>query len=271
MTIQASACVVPAPEVRRLTVETGVSVEHLMSGLLDRAAGFARPPISSFRVGAVSRGLTGALYLGANLELEGEALGFAVHAEQASVANAWMHGEEGIDRIAVTAAPCGHCRQFLNELTTASRLVIAMPDGTRTLGELLPHAFGPRDLGVSTGLMQPEDHPLVIPEDDDLALAALSAARRSYAPYSRSWAGVAIRTSSGAVVTGSYAENAAFNPSLPPMTVALSQLNLSGSPWISIAEAVLVHVDGLHTNASLTALGAVAEIPLRMIQARNSA
>jgi hypothetical protein len=55
------------------------------------------------------------------------------------------------------------------------------------------------------------------------------------------------------------------------MTLALSQLNLSGSPWISIAEAVLVHVGGLHTNASLTALGAVAEIPLRMIQTRNSA
>lgn len=47
--------------------------------------------------------------------------GFTVHAEQSSIADAWMNGEEGIDLIAVTAAPCGYCRQFLNELTQPQR------------------------------------------------------------------------------------------------------------------------------------------------------
>src|SRR5687768_1108781 len=102
MTVEGSAAVLSLHEVRRLTTESGEAVEQLMSGLLEHAARLASPPISSFRVGAVCRGLSGALYLGANLEIAGEALGLTVHAEQSSVANAWMNGETGIDRIAVT-------------------------------------------------------------------------------------------------------------------------------------------------------------------------
>ena len=239
--------------------------------LLKEAAGFARPPISNFHVGAVSRGLSGKLYPGANVEFAGEALSFTVHAEQSSVANAWMSGEEGIDLIAVTAAPCGYCRQFLNELATAGQLVIQVPDGSYRLDELLPHAFGPRDLGVQGGLMQRDDHGLRIDENDDLAQAALLAANRSYAPYSKSYAGVALRTGEGRIFTGAYAENAAFNPSMSPLEVALSQLNLGGATFDSIAEAVLVHVDALHTSATRTVLASVSGAALRLVRARNSA
>src|SRR5207253_11100784 len=135
-----------------------------------------------------------------------------VHAEQSSIANAWMNGEEGVDLIAVTAAPCGYCRQFLNELTTADRLTIAIPNETHTLRELLPSAFGPRDLGIEGGLMQREEHPLTIDVADELAMLALTAARRSYAPYSKAYAGVAVRTIDGKTASGAYAENAAFTP-----------------------------------------------------------
>ncbi|HYI10895.1 MAG TPA: cytidine deaminase [Thermoanaerobaculia bacterium] len=241
------------------------------SRALAEAARFARPPISDFFVGAVSRGLSGKLYPGANLEFAGEALSFTVHAEQSSIAHAWMSGEEGVDLIAVTAAPCGYCRQFLNELTTAERLTIQVPDGTFALGELLPHAFGPRDLGVTGGLMQRDDHRLTIGEDDELALEALRAANLSYAPYSKSYAGVALRTADGAIYAGAYAENAAFNPSMSPLEVALSQLNLGGGSFDAITEAVLVSVDGLHDNATRTVLAAVSAAPLRVVRARNSA
>src|SRR5436190_947716 len=187
-----------------------------------------------------------------------------------SVTNAWMSGEEGIDLIAVNAAPCGYCRQFLNELTTADRLIVAMPKETRPLSELLPSAFGPRDLGIAGGLMQRSEHGLTIEEDDDVARAALQAANMSYAPYSKSFAGVAVRTASGHIASGAYAENAAFNPSMSPLEVALSRLNLAGESFDAIEDAVLVHTDSLHFNATRVVLNAVTKASLRLVEARNS-
>jgi cytidine deaminase len=237
--------------------------------MLPQAAALARPPISNFKVGAIARGASGKLYPGTNLELAGEALSFTVHAEQSAVVNAWMSGEQAIDIVATSAAPCGYCRQFLNELTTARDLLVIMPGEQRRLTDLLPSSFGPRDLGIEGGLLQQDDHELSMDANDDLAVAALQAANKSYAPYSKSYAGVALRTGSGRIVSGAYAENAAFNPSLSPLPAALSQLNLQG--WDRIAECVLVSVDGLHDNATRVVLAAVSGAALRVIRARNSA
>jgi cytidine deaminase len=260
--------VVTAAEAERLARAEGVDVAKLMTLLLPAAAEFARPPISNYQVGVVSRGTTtGNLYFGANLEFAGEALSFTVHAEQSSITNAWMHGEEGIDLLAVNAPPCGYCRQFLNELTTAADLQIAMPSDTLSLRTLLPNAFGPRDLGVDGGLLQREEHRLTILDEDDLAQAAVEAAQRSYAPYSKAYAGVALRTNDGAIVSGSYAENAAFNPSMSPLEVALSMLNLRGHAWTDIAEAALVETSAMHANATKTVLAAISKASLRVIQA----
>jgi cytidine deaminase len=239
--------------------------------LLPQAAALARPPISNFKVGAVARGTSGKIYFGTNVEFAGEALSFTVHAEQSAVVNAWMSGERGIDVVGTSAAPCGYCRQFLNELVTAADLTVVMPGETRKLAELLPSSFGPRDLGITGGLLQRDDHGLVIEERDATATAALAAANMSYAPYSKSYAGVALRTQDGGVVTGAYAENAAFNPSLSPLQAALSQLNLRGGAWSDIAEVVLVRVDGLHDSATRVVLGAIGNAPLRILPARNSA
>jgi cytidine deaminase len=262
--------VLTAADAARMASESGVAIPQLMTALLPRAADFARPPISNFRVGAVARGVSGALYFGANVEFAGEALSFTVHAEQSAIGNAFMNGEEGVDLIAVTAAPCGYCRQFLNELATAEGLIIQLPNGTFTLSQLLPNAFGPRDLDIAGGLLQRDDHGLTVDTDDKLANEALCAANMSYAPYSKSFAGVALRTSEGVVVTGAYAENAAFNPSMSPLEVALSQLNLRRVAFESVTDAVLVHVDELHTNATSTVLAAVCDAPLRLVSARNS-
>ena len=46
-----------------------------------------------------------------------------------------------------------------------------------------------------------------------MVYVALEAANMSYAPYSKSYAGVALRTSRG-IIAGAHAENAAFNPSI---------------------------------------------------------
>lgn len=243
-----------------------------LRALLPDAARFAKPPVSNFKVGAVCRGTTtGKLYLGANLEFTGQALSFTVHAEQSAVTNAWLHGEAGIDLLAVTAAPCGYCRQFLNELSTAATLLVSISDTeTHPLSALLPSSFGPADLGVAAALMAAADQQLTIDGDDDLARAALRAANMSYAPYSKSYAGVALRTGDGRIVFGPYAENAAFNPSMSPLEVALSALNMAGGDFAGITEAVLVQTaDGIHESATRAVLAAVAGAPLRVITSKE--
>jgi len=239
--------------------------------LLPEAAAFAKPPVSNFRVGAVARGSSGKLYLGTNLEFAGEALTYTVHAEQSAVVNAWMSGETGIDVVATSAPPCGYCRQFLNELVTAPDLLVVMPTESRPLRELLPSSFGPRDLGIAGGLLEPRHHGLLIDDHSELAQHALRAANMSYAPYSKSYAGVALRARDGRTFAGAYAENAAFNPSLSPLQAALSQLNLAGGAWSDIAEAVLVSVDEMHTSSTRIVLASTGGAPLRALRARNSA
>jgi cytidine deaminase len=253
--------------------ERGLAPDALLASLLPWATAFADVPVSGFRVGAVARGRSGALYAGANLELRGLPLAASVHAEQAVVTNAWLHGETGLDALAVTAAPCGHCRQFLNELDGAAslRIVIAERPPT-TLGELLPAAFGPADLGVADRLMTSEKHALSLDarDADPLALEALAAADASYAPYTGAFAGVALRMSDGTTVSGRYAECAAYNPSLPALQAALVALALRAATRSRIAEAVMVEAEGPASQRS-AAEAVLATIGVRVRYLRADA
>ena len=262
--------VVPAEQAAALASDRGVTVAELMGLLVPLAAErYAISPISGFRVGAVARGSSGTLYLGANLELPGTALAFIVHAEQSATANAWLNGEEGLAALAVGAAPCGHCRQFLAELTTAASLeVLVAGHEPRLLHELLPESFGPEDLGVHARLMSPRANGLKLDSSDPLVLEAFSAADASYAPYSRAFAGVALETASGAVHTGRYAENAAFNPSLAPLACALTLRALAGGADDEVTRAVLVEVSSRvsHTGATAEALRTISAAALEVFR-----
>ena len=113
------------------------------------------------------------------------------------------------------------------------------------LADLLPQAFGPRELGSKTGFMASIDPPLNLslpsPSDDPIEQMALEAAGRSYAPYSRNLAGCVIQTKDGKRYAGRYAENAAFNPSLSPLHTAVIRMNMDNFGLDStIARAVLV-------------------------------
>ncbi len=68
---------------------------------------------------AVGLGASGRLYVGVNLEFARLPVNNSVHAEQFLVVNAVHHGETAITKMAVSAAPCGHCRQFYSELCCA--------------------------------------------------------------------------------------------------------------------------------------------------------
>lgn len=194
------------------------------------------PPLSSFRVAAVARGLSGRVYVGFNLELPGLGLQHTVHAEQAAVALAHAGGEQGLEVVAVSAPPCGFCRQFLRELQTRTPLSIVFADGARyPLGELLPHSFGPEDLGQQTGMLE-RQRPL--PQGQVGMELARVAALGSWAPYTESLAGVALRCGER-WFWGSYLENAAFNPSLNPMQYALVQARHAGFEYADVAEVYL--------------------------------
>jgi cytidine deaminase len=274
----------PAPAVGRVLGNLDADIGRLMMQLLPVAQQYAVVPVSNYQVGAVAAGMPvggwASLYLGANFEFANVALSFTVHAEQAAANNAWLNGQPGIQALAISAAPCGYCRQFLYELVTAQQLNILLPSNPNNplaysltpLTTFLPDAFGPSDLGLQGGLMDPGlgNHNLVLdagPVNDPVVNAALAAACGSYAPYPTNttfaYAGVAVLGSDGQVYAGRHAENAAYNPSLSPLEGALSFMNMSqpgsGSPP-RISRCVLVEVPTQASQKSATSavLGAFA-------------
>jgi cytidine deaminase len=234
-----------------------ISAEILMQRLLPMAKLYCATAISDFQVGAVAKaGMTDdaadiALFLGANIEFPAQALTQTIHAEQSAIINAWLQGAKRIDSMALSAAPCGYCRQFLYELEGSQNLRIILHDqiGGKTthhgLSDLLPAAFGPHELGSAAGLMgppaQPADLNLKSGSNDPLVLEAKTAAQNSYAPYTQNRAGCVIKTVDGKKYAGRYAENAAFNPTLTALHTAIIRMTMdqSGSET-SIRRAVLV-------------------------------
>ncbi|MRT03722.1 cytidine deaminase [Ewingella americana] len=251
-----------AEQVANVKAQTGLDDDALAFSLLPLAAACSLTPISHFHVGAVARGVSGNVYFGANMEFSGASMQQTVHAEQSAVTHAWLRGEAKLASITVNYTPCGHCRQFMNELNSGTELSIHLPDrDVATLGDYLPYSFGPKDLDITTLLMDKVNHGYQIAEQDALSQQALDACNQSHAPYSQSHSGVALETESGKIFAGRYAENAAFNPSLPPLQGALILLNLSGEDCLKIRRAVIVErhqpLVSQHdaTRATLAALG----------------
>ena len=127
---------------------------------LHKAASAARKnsysPYSNFKVGAALLGAGGRIYAAANVEnaaypqsqcAEASAIGVMVAAGCTEIKEVLVLAEApGPDPV----SPCGGCRQRLNEFA-ASGVVIHMANeqgvqGTITMGELLPHSFGPKQL-----------------------------------------------------------------------------------------------------------------------------
>ncbi len=229
-----------AAQAQSVRLSCGLTDEQLCAALLPLAAACALVPVSHFRVGAVAIGASGNLYFGANMEFFALPLQQTVHAEQCAITHAWLRGESALASLSVNYSPCGHCRQFMNELRNAAALPIYLPGrAPGTLADYLPCAFGPDDLGVTTFLMDKCDHGYRLAQADSLAQAALDAASQSHAPYTQSHSGIALETTNGTIYSGRYAENAAFNPGLPPLQTALIMMMLSGTDFSDIRRAVL--------------------------------
>jgi cytidine deaminase len=113
--------------------------------LLERAraaAADAYAPYSRFHVGAAVRARDGRVVTGVNVENAAYPLG--VCAERTALARAVCEGIRpgDVEAIAITASPCGGCRQWLLEFRL-ERVVFAHGDGVlvRSADELLPDSF----------------------------------------------------------------------------------------------------------------------------------
>ena len=114
--------------------------------LYDRAAAAAEhayAPYSEFLVGAAVRARDGRVFLGVNVENAAYPLGIC--AEKAALARAVTDGcrRGDLEAIAVTASPCGGCRQWLIELGL-ERVIYARTGGEVVAvspAELLPDTF----------------------------------------------------------------------------------------------------------------------------------
>jgi cytidine deaminase len=125
-----------------------------MFALAKDAQAKAYAPHSRFRVGAVVGASSGRLYAGANVENAAYPVGTC--AEAGAIAAMVLGGDKAIAAVLVIGdgealcTPCGACRQRLREFAPDTAAIhIAGPEGIRrtfTLGELLPHSFGPENL-----------------------------------------------------------------------------------------------------------------------------
>ena len=122
-------------------------------------------PYSGFYVGAALWARSGQIITGSNVE--NAVYGFTICAERSAIVRANAMGLRDFSMIAIVTRgenfdtheptfPCGGCRQMLSELADLTQrpmeIVLATTNldkiAVTTIDELLPHAVGPRMLGV---------------------------------------------------------------------------------------------------------------------------
>lgn len=117
------------------------------------AAELAHSPYSKIKVGAALITAAGEVFSGCNVE--NASFGLTICAERVAAVKAISAGATRFAGIAIASSldapmmPCGACRQFLSEFSPDLWVVVQGRTGPRAqarLTELLPRAFGPRDL-----------------------------------------------------------------------------------------------------------------------------
>lgn len=111
-------------------------------------------PYSKFPVGAALLSKSGEIFTGCNVE--NAAYGLSNCAERTAIFKAVSEGTQTFDKLVITGntdgpiSPCGSCRQVISEFCASDMPVILTNiDGDiqeTTVAELLPGAFGPKDL-----------------------------------------------------------------------------------------------------------------------------
>jgi cytidine deaminase len=127
-------------------------IEELIA-LAKEASAKAYCPYSKFRVGAAVQTTSGEVYTGCNVE--NASYGLTICAERNTIFHSVAEGKKSIAAVVIytptktPSAPCGACRQVINEFGPKARVICACDSPQRIdkpLSELLPDAFGPRNL-----------------------------------------------------------------------------------------------------------------------------
>jgi cytidine deaminase len=153
---------------------TEVSIEEVgVAVMVDAARAAARhahAPYSRFAVGAALLLKDGAIVTGTNFENASYGLSLCAETVALATANAQGRladviavavtggamGADGMPTGSAVVGPCGRCRQVINEAAQLGGrdlpVYCAAADGSAVerhmLSALLPHAFGPKDLGL---------------------------------------------------------------------------------------------------------------------------
>jgi homotetrameric cytidine deaminase/rRNA maturation RNase YbeY len=101
------------------------------------AAEKAFAPFSDFHVGAAILTKDGHVFTGCNVE--NSSYGATICAERVAAVKAVSEGYKDFEAIAVTAMPCGICRQFLYEFSPDMRVIVGSK--SYKLKDLLPEGF----------------------------------------------------------------------------------------------------------------------------------
>ena len=127
---------------------TDIDWDQLRAAATD-AMRLAYAPYSRYPVGAAALVTDGRVVSGCNIE--NASYGVGLCAECALVGDLRMSGGGQlvafvcVNGDGATIMPCGRCRQLLNEFAVPGMLLETV-SGIRTIDEVLPDAFGPRDL-----------------------------------------------------------------------------------------------------------------------------
>ena len=135
--------------------EDGGATDSERFSAAEAIRGKAYAPYPKFQVGAAILADDGKVYSGCNIENAAYPIGNC--AEASAIAAMIAGGGKRVMRIYVTGpgtlpvTPCGGCRQRIREFADLDVTVISHGvDGeplVQTLGQLLPHSFGPEFLG----------------------------------------------------------------------------------------------------------------------------
>ena len=219
--------------------------------------------VSNYPVGACVLSSEGRVYIGANFEFNGMLIP-TIHGEQCAVHNALVNRisqNEYIRKLAVNAAPCGSCRQYLVEIGNPSDLqvIFCWNDNnfsSQPLDKMIIENFGPINLGVKESVF---NHTLLeipitlnsnpysftqwlstgggwrknnVVQNVDITAehvqVALDMWKKSYAPYTNVNVGIALKFKEESIVGGASLENAAYNPSVSAIRGAFSLASIMG-------------------------------------------
>jgi cytidine deaminase len=132
-------------------------IDKQLAGVAEAVRANAHVPYSQFAVGAAILADDGKIYAGCNVENAAYPLGNC--AEASAIAMMVAAGGKRIMRIYITGpghepvTPCGGCRQRIREFAGDDLTIICQgADGApleTTLGDLLPHSFGPEHLSAA--------------------------------------------------------------------------------------------------------------------------